>query len=245
MSKTKIEIKDDWSTDSDYKDLYQADRDILNIIELLDLEKRHALLDNACGNGEVSIQAALRYPDLRVYGYDALDSAIAEARQRASRLKNRKLDFNVAWADDLPLDTDSVDRALFRNALHHINDPCAVFSEMARCLVSSGLLVIQAPVNIWEDSFSGFLSEFHLLMDDSHRRYYHTVKTIKSDLKMCGLHSISDFVSAYDYPFVTEPMKDLIVEYNFEERLQLKQIAGDKWSVTLHWVKLVAKNKMC
>ena len=42
------------------KYLYQTDKEVLRIIELLELEGATSLIDNACGNGEISIQAAMK-----------------------------------------------------------------------------------------------------------------------------------------------------------------------------------------
>lgn len=240
MSKHKTNLKDGWTTDEGYKKLYQADEEVAEMIELLELSGAASLLDNGCGNGEISVQAAKKFPDLHIYGYDALESAIEEARRRASKLESSNLSFDTAWADDLPLTSATVDRALFRNVLHHIAQPGDVFTELARCMKPGGRLLLQTPYNHWEDSYSEFLSKFHLLMDDSHRRYYYTLESIQEALTGSGLSMSTHSTKAYPFPFVTEPMKDLVMKYGFEDRLKLSQVSKDTWSVTLYWIRVTA-----
>ena len=199
MSSTKVSLKDGWTNDEVYKKLYQADEEVLETLELLDLSGAAALLDNGCGNGELSVQAAQKFPDLRIYGFDALESAVAEARSRASRLEGSSQSFDTAWADDLPLPSASVDRALFRNVLHHVAQPRAVYTELSRCVRKGGLLLLQTPYNHWEDAFSDFLSEFHFLMDDSHRRYYYTLESIQEGLS--GSAVLCEHVLRQGLPF--------------------------------------------
>ncbi len=240
MKNQNVELKDGWSTDAEYKRLYQASDEVLEVMESLELEGASALLDNGCGNGEFSVQAVCRFPGLKVFGYDALESAIVEARKKTLDLGLAGLDFDVAWANDLPLADGSVDRALFRSVLHHIAEPREVFAELARCLSPGGLLMLKAPYNHWGASFSNFLSELHLLMDDSHRRYYYTEETIRRELEESGF-SIREFMpSAYEFPTVNEQMKNFIVQKGFSDQLKLKQIAEDRWTVTLYWVRIMA-----
>lgn len=243
MSETKVDLKDGWTSDASYKELYQADQEVAEILKLLDLGNATTFLDSGCGNGEFSVQAGRAFPGLKIYGYDGLESAIVEARKRASRVKHEHLHFAIAWADSLPLPDTSVDRALFRSVLHHIAEPRLAFSEFARCMRVDGLLVLQAPFNNWEDSFSEFLSEFHFLMDESHRRFYYTIKQIYKDLENCAFSATTESVRAYPFPFVTERMKDLILKNGFEDRLGLNQISEDKWSVTLYWARVTAIKK--
>lgn len=243
MSDTKVNLRDGWTTDASYKELYQADQEIAEILKLLRLEGATALLDNGCGNGELSVQAGRVFPELNIYGYDGLESAIVEARKRASCVEHKNLNFDVAWADRLPLPDASMDRALFRNVLHHVAAPQKVFCELARCMKEDGLLVLQAPFNHWEDSFSEFLSELHFLMDDSHHRFYYTMKQICEDLENCDFSAAMESVSAYPFPSVTESMKDLILGSGFEDRLKLNRVSEDLWSVTLYWVRLTAIRK--
>lgn len=244
MSTTKVNLEDGWTTDEDYQRLYQSAEEVAETLELLDLGKATALLDNGCGNGELSVQAAHRHPDLRIHGFDGLESAVVEARRRAAGLEHSNLSFDSAWADDLPLSNCSVDRGLFRNVLHHIAKPRAVFSELARCMKPDGLLLLQTPYNNWEDEFSGFLSEFHLLMDDSHRRFYYPQKSIQNDLSDCGFTVNTNLSRPYAFPSVNESMKDFAIEHGFGDRLQLKQISADTWTVTLYWLRVTAvKNR--
>lgn len=240
MSKTKVKLEDNWTTDDAYKKYYQTDSDIAECLRLLELKGASALLDVGCGNGELALQAVSNYPNLTIYGSDGMESAIAEARKRAAALDQPESAFQAAWADDLPVPNACADRALFRNVLHHIGEPVAVFQEIARCLKKGGLLVLQAPTNRWEPSFSEFISDLHWIDDQSHRRHYYTPETVRQNLEGCGFQVGEISLHPYEFPFLDEPMKDFVVERGFEERVQLIQVADDKWSVTLYWGRLVA-----
>ena len=90
MCSRKVHLRDGWTTDPSYQQLYQSDREIIETLELLQLEGAAALLDSGCGNGELSLQACRAFPSLAIYGYDALESAIVEARKRAARDRTRR-----------------------------------------------------------------------------------------------------------------------------------------------------------
>lgn len=240
MSKTKVKLKDNWTTDDEYKKYYQTDSDIAECLRLLELDEASALLDVGCGNGELALQAVSAYPNLTIYGSDGLESAIAEAQKRAAAINRPETAFKVAWADDLPVPDACADRALFRNVLHHIAEPVAVFEEIARCLKKGGLLVLQAPMNRWEPPFSEFISELHWIDDESHRRSYYTPETVRQDLEGCGFRVKESSLHTYEFPFLNQPMKDFVVARGFEERVKLIQVADDRWSITLYWGRMVA-----
>ena len=202
MSKTEISMKDGWTSDSGYLANYQTSDQIVATLEMLDLDDARAFLDNACGNGNIAIRAAREHPDLRVWAYDGLEAAIAECRKNGADVIGKNLETGVAWADDLPFSSGSVDRILFRNALHHISDAPALYTELGRLLEPAGLLLLQAPCNPWEDEISEFLTELHLLMDDTHPRFYHTPDAIVDGLAGAGIACDQPVHISYDFPFI-------------------------------------------
>jgi len=240
MSQTKVDLEDAWTSSTDYKDLFQTNEGILNVIELLDLDESLKLLDNGCGNGEFSLHAAQRYPGLQVYGFDGLDSAISEANKRAIKLGHKELHYSVAWADSLPLGSNTIDRALFRFVLHHIEDPKLPFAEMSRCMKDSSKLIIQTPFNFWHDEMTNFLREMFLIMDNSHSRHYHTLQTITGCLEEVDFNIESSSSSSFPFPYISEPMKNLIVSKGYEDLLNLTSIEEGLWSINLYELQVVA-----
>ena len=240
MSQTKVDLEDGWTSSTDYKDLFQANEDILNVIDLLDLNENYTLLDNGCGNGEFSLHAAQRYPGLQVYGFDGLDNAISEANKRAIKLGHKELHYSVAWADSLPLSNDTIDRALFRFVLHHIEDPLLPFAEMSRCMKASSKLVIQTPFNFWHDEVTDFLREMFLIMDDSHSRHYHSLQVISNNLEEVGFSIESASSRSFPFPFIRESMKNFIVNQGYEDLLNLTPIEEGLWSIDLYELQVVA-----
>jgi len=186
MTGTRPTIKDLWTTDASYQASYQSDDEVETIVRLLDVERAEALADIGCGNGAFALATARANPRLKVFAFDAIDSAVAEARARAAELGDRFV-ADVAWAESTPLADASVDRVLCRSVLHHIADPNAAYREMARVLRPGGRLLLQAPCNYWERPWSEFISELYWLMDDSHCRHYHQPGEIITALNAAGL----------------------------------------------------------
>lgn len=241
MSKTEISMRDAWTSNPGYLANYQTSDQVSATLEMLDLAGARAFLDNACGNGNIAIRAAREHPNLKVWAYDALDTAIAECRKSGADVIGRNLEAGVAWADDLPLSSGSVDRILFRNALHHISDPQALYSELGRLLEPGGMLLLQAPCNIWEGDFSDFLTDLHLMMDDTHPRMYHTPQAIVDGLADFGITCVEPARVKYDFPFIDETQQAFVREKGFAERLHLEQIEEKKWTVELYQAWIIGR----
>lgn len=89
---------------------------------------------------------------------------------------------DVVWADAIPLANASVDRILFRNTLHHILNVESLYAEFGQLIKPGGLMLLQASTNMWEKTFSGFLTDLHLMMDNTLKRYSHAPQYIVNDL---------------------------------------------------------------
>ena len=241
MSKTEISMRDGWTSNPGYLANYQTSDQVSATLEMLDLAGARAFLDNACGNGNIAIRAAREHPNLQVWAYDALDTAIAECRKSGADVIGRNLKTGVAWADDLPLSSRSVDRMLFRNALHHVSDAQALYSELGRLLESGGMLLLQVPCNIWEDDFSDFLTDLHLMMDDTHPRRYHTPEAIVGGLAEFGIACAEPAHVKYDFPFIDQAQQEFVRERGFAERLGLEQIEENKWTVKLYQARILGR----
>src|SRR4051812_11907710 len=79
-------LKDLWSTSAQYRSEYQTADDVRTTLALLNLRGAAALADVGCGNGAFSIAAARAHPDLKVFAYDAMESAMAEFTTAAGGL---------------------------------------------------------------------------------------------------------------------------------------------------------------
>src|SRR5690349_7772998 len=96
-------LKDLWSCSRDYQAQCQPAEEVTTIVRLLELENASALADVGCGNGAFAIAAARAAPQLKVFGFDALASALDACRARAPDLIPDRLDLRLADAERLPL----------------------------------------------------------------------------------------------------------------------------------------------
>ncbi len=232
-------LKDAWTHDPDYRRCFQTADDIRQILDLLALEKASGLADIGCGNGAFAIAAAQSYPQLPVWAFDALDSAVAECRRQANGLPN--LQAEIAWAQALPLPDARVDRVLFRSVLHHIAEPRAVYEEISRILKPGGRTVLQVPCNYWDSAFGQVLSDLMMLADDSHRRFYYQPAQIVAGLQKAGLTPGQPECWTYPFSFIDDRQARFLRQHQAQEKLRLRRIEPGKWSIKGYWTRIVAE----
>ena len=234
------ELVDLWTTSSDYRQQFQGDDEVQTILSLLDLERATSLADVGCGNGAFALAAARRYAQCRVWAFDALASAVDECGAQAAELGDR-LRTSVARAESIPLSDAAVERVLCRSVLHHIPDAPAAYAEMARILRPGGRLLLQAPCNAWEPSFEAVLADLYMGIDDSHRRHYHTPGDIIGGLLDAGISLRQAQCWTYDFPHLNRSLADEVERRGAAERLRLRRIREDLWTVELYWVRIVGE----
>jgi SAM-dependent methyltransferase len=99
------------------------------------------VLDLACGTGVATRYAAgMCLPNGRVVGID-IDSGMVEIAKAATLKVGAVVDFRCAPADDLPLDSASVDVALCLQGLQFFPDRVKAFAELHRVVKPDGKLV--------------------------------------------------------------------------------------------------------
>lgn len=233
------QLEDVWSTSADYQAQFQSDDEVATVVRLLNLDGATALADIGCGNGTFAVAAAQANSRLRVWAFDAMASAVAECGKRAAHLADR-FQVGMAWADSVPLADASVDRALCRAVLHHVADARATYAEFARILQPGGLLLLQAPCNIWATSWGRLISDFYALMDHSHRRQYHQPADVIAGLNDVGLFMHRAECWTYRLSDLSEAQVAWVTENGATERFCLQKRDGGAWSVDLYWLRVVA-----
>ncbi len=120
------------------------------VVELAQVKSGHAVLDVACGTGNLTLAAAAAAgPSGRAHGIDASPEMIAQARRKAGRLEKARhagirVAFDVGLAEELPFPDETFDLAISRLAFHHLPDDlkARAFAEMLRVLKPGGRVLI-------------------------------------------------------------------------------------------------------
>lgn len=96
------------------------------------------VLDIGAGTGRLIAEIARRRPGLEVVGVEPSTDMLTRARRRTADLANARA--VLAYAEDVPLDDESVDVVVSSLSSHHWADPAAALDEQARVLRPGGLL---------------------------------------------------------------------------------------------------------
>jgi ubiquinone/menaquinone biosynthesis C-methylase UbiE len=101
----------------------------------------HRALEIGCGPGGLVLALGRRVPQAEVLGIDPDPAALRRGRRKAAR-QRLAVRFEQAFADQLPLADDSVDRVLSCYMLHHLDaaDKARTMTEIRRVLRPGGEL---------------------------------------------------------------------------------------------------------
>lgn len=235
-------IPDLWTDSEFYADQYQNDAQIREVCQILKLSSATAMVDIGCGNGVFSVAAASRFPDCAVVALDSLSSAVEETERRASSAQCVDLRAQVASADALPIPDSSVDRVLMRNVVHHLASLDQALAEVSRVLLPAGLLVIEGPCNPSDATLAELISDIHMLMDNSHRRTYHSPKAIGVTMETHGITPSEPEYWAYSFP-VNSAQIELIKSRKADEMLSLDESIKGKASIQLTLTRIIGRKR--
>jgi len=105
------------------------------LVEHAQIGSQHAVLDIATGPGEPALSvAALVGPKGEVFGVDPIPEMVAAARRAAARLELKNVQFEVAFADQLPFPADTFDAVISRFGVMFFPSPLDAVREMLRVL---------------------------------------------------------------------------------------------------------------
>ncbi len=111
------------------------------VIRLIDLRPGLHFLDIGCGTGwAVRYVASLLQDEGEFNGVDISGNMIDTALARSAGFRN--VHFYKANAEQIPLESGSVDHAICTNSFHHYLDPSKVLREIHRLLTGEGRLYI-------------------------------------------------------------------------------------------------------
>jgi ubiquinone/menaquinone biosynthesis C-methylase UbiE len=105
------------------------------LVEDGQIGSQHVVLDIATGPGEPALSvAALVGPEGKIFGIDPIPEMVAAARRAAGRLGLKNVQFEVAFADQLPFPADSFDAVISRFGVMFFPSPVNAVREMLSVL---------------------------------------------------------------------------------------------------------------
>ena len=96
-------------------------------------------MDLGCGTGRFSEILAAEF-GARIIGFDPSESMIDQARQKPA---TGMIEFERAWAHELPLANGCVDLVFMSQVYHHLPEPIAAARECRRILRAGGYLCVR------------------------------------------------------------------------------------------------------
>ncbi len=148
MQKDK-EIISQWSESAPY---WEKHREIIRemfapitqaLIEDSEITTRRVVLDVATGPGEPALSIAdLVGPEGKVLGVDAAPEMVEAARREGKRRGFHNANFEVAFADDLPIPANTFDAVVSRFGVMFFPSPVGSVREMLRVLKPGGRIAI-------------------------------------------------------------------------------------------------------
>jgi ubiquinone/menaquinone biosynthesis C-methylase UbiE len=114
-----------------------------SLIDLMNIRDKDKIIDFGCGTGTLLIMGKHKHPEAHFEGIDIDPKILALAK---GKIEKQKLDISLTEYDGgrLPLDSDSVDKAMSSLMMHHLTTDKKIMAmkEIYRILVSGGTLHI-------------------------------------------------------------------------------------------------------
>jgi len=142
-----------------------------------DFVKNKIVLDIASGEGYGSYILS-RYAS-NVIGVDIDKDTVIDAQKK---YVNNNLSFVVGSADNIPVDSNSIDIVVSFETIEHHDKHDEMFLEIKRVLKSDGILIMSSPDKKFYSDIPGFKNKFHvreLYFDefkDLTKKYFNTAK---------------------------------------------------------------------
>lgn len=109
------------------------------VLKSVEFKRNWKLLDVGCGTGEDLMMLKSKYPEMRLYGIDA-DPRIIEIAKKKNSEKKFGINFQLAFAEELPFKKNLFDAVWCNLVLHHLptNSKKQAIKEMYRVLKKGG-----------------------------------------------------------------------------------------------------------
>ena len=132
------------------------------MVEAIEAQAGHRVLDLATGTADVAIQVARKHPDATVVGLDPSANMLAVGRDKiAAGLLTSRVTLELGDAQALPFADASFDASVMAFGIRNVPDRSAALREMARVVRPGGRVVI-LELNEPRSGLLGPLARFHV-----------------------------------------------------------------------------------
>jgi len=131
---------------------------------LAPLESDATIVDLGVGPGLLSIELHKLWPQAKIIGVDPSDEMLNIARKNADEAGVSNFETRLGKAEEMPIESNSVDLVVSQSSLHEWENPQKGISEVFRVLKPGGSLILKdynrAWLSDWKRKLFGF---FHHL----------------------------------------------------------------------------------
>lgn len=138
------------------------------VVDQLDLEPSHEVLDVAAGTGLFSRTVAPRVA--HVTASDITPEMLEQGRLQAQASGLTNVTFEQAAAEQLPFPDESFDLVISRYSVHHFLKPAVVLREMGRVCKRSGSVVVVDMVADEDPELAARQNHYETVADATHTR---------------------------------------------------------------------------
>ena len=119
--------------------------------------KNVTVLDIACGEGYGSMLLAKEASN--VIGADISEEAVNHAKNKYRR---DNLNFIQCSADDISLESNTVDLVVSFETIEHVSNQIAMLAEIKRVLKDEGVLIISSPDKLCNTDLEDYVNPYHI-----------------------------------------------------------------------------------
>ncbi len=152
-----------------------------------------AVLDLACGTGELLRRIATETPTAELTGVDLAPGMVHRARQKLADVPGARIE--SADAHDLPVPDDAFDAVVCANTFHYFTGPDVVLREVARVLRPNGRFIV---LDWCRDFWTCRVMDAVLRRVDPAHGTCYTLQELRDLLEATPLHPRYDFRYRFD-----------------------------------------------
>lgn len=140
------------------------------------------IVDLGCGSGTMCAYLQKKYPNSEVFGVDAFDIPLEQARQKHDKIKFLKCNLEE---ENFPFEDNSVDLIISHEVIEHLRDLENYLKESYRVLKEDGIILLKSPnrLDIMRVVSPLFRKVWYADIDKTHIKYYDVFNGKKELLK--------------------------------------------------------------